>query len=42
MNVNKLSEKEKLEVSQKVVTIHVYDNNSGDYLHCFDGSSSPV
>lgn len=27
---------------EKVVTIHVYDNNSGDYLHCFDGSSSPV
>lgn len=27
---------------EKVVTIHVYDNNSGDYLHCFDGSSEQV
>lgn len=26
----------------KSITIHVYDNNSGDYLHCFDGSSEPV
>ena len=26
----------------KSITIHVYDNNSGDYLHCFDGSSETV
>ena len=27
---------------EKFVTIHVYDNNSGDYLHCFVGSCSPA
>lgn len=26
----------------KSITIHVYDDNSGDYLHCFDGSSETV
>lgn len=27
---------------EKSITIHVYDNNNGDYLHCFDGSNEPV
>lgn len=27
---------------EKSITIHVYNNNNGDYLHCFDGSSEPV
>ena len=26
----------------KSITIHVYDENSGEYLHCFDGSNEPV
>lgn len=27
---------------EKSITIHVYDENSGEYLHCFDGSSEQV
>lgn len=26
----------------KSITIHVYDEKSGEYLHCFNGSSEPV
>ena len=27
---------------EKAVTINVFDFNSGEFLHCFDGSSEPV
>lgn len=37
-----LTKYEKDYVMGKSITIHVYNNNNGEYLHCFDGSSEPV